>query len=134
MQQNLATTSQPRMRSGASSTTLLAALPDSTSHIHDADTTLSGSDALLLALDRLVCTIAGLPDHELIGNDTDCRALSNFSNFPRALAERRVRQEPVFQAALPGLASACCRLIVCINGDTFAGAWPSDQSLVNLVS
>lgn len=90
--------------------------------------------ALLPALDRLVRTIAGLRDHDLIGNDTDCRALSNFSNFLRALAERRVRQEPVFQAALPGLASACGRLIVCINGDTFAGAWPSDQSLVNLVS
>lgn len=90
--------------------------------------------ALLPALDRLVRTIAGLPDHELVGGDANCRALSNFSNFLRALAERRVRREPVFQAALPALEPACCRLIACISGDSFAAAWPSGQSLVNLVS
>ncbi len=47
-QQNPVTTSRPRMRSGASSTTLLAALPDSTSHSHDAEAGLSNTDALLL--------------------------------------------------------------------------------------
>ena len=90
--------------------------------------------ALLPALDRLVRVIAGLSARELLGVEEDCRPLANFSNFLRALAERRVRQEPVFQTALPMLASAACTLIACINREAFAYAWPSEQSLANLIS
>ena len=90
--------------------------------------------ALLPALDRLVKVIAGLSARELLGVEQDCRPLANFSNFLRALAERRVRQEPVFQAALPLLASAACTLIACINSEAFAYAWPSEHALPNLMS
>lgn len=90
--------------------------------------------ALLPALDRLIGVIAGLPDGDLIGVDEDCRALSNFANFLRTVAEGRLRQTPVFQAGLPMLESAACRLAGCINGERFALAWPDSQSLSNLVS
>jgi hypothetical protein len=46
--QALTTTSQPRLRSDAGSTTLLAIQPDSVNQSLDADNALSGSDALLL--------------------------------------------------------------------------------------
>jgi hypothetical protein len=73
--------------------------------------------ALLPALDRLINVIAGLPDGDLIGVDEDCRALSNFSNFLRTVVEGRLRQAPVFQAGLPMLESAACRLMDCVYGD-----------------
>jgi ankyrin repeat protein len=90
--------------------------------------------ALLPALDRLVKVIAGLSARELLGVEQDCRPLANFSNFLRALVERRVRQELALQTALPKLASAAYTLIDCVNGEAFGYAWPSGQSLSNLIS
>ncbi len=96
---------------------------------------LAAHDPLLLpALEQLVKAISGLPESELIGTDSDCRPLANFSNFLRELAEHEVNHKQVFQAALSMLDPACKKLIDCINSDAFKDAYPDSQALSNLIS
>ena len=96
---------------------------------------LAANDPLLLpVLNLIVKTIGMLPEQDLLGIEGDCRPLSNFSNFLRTLAGHEDRQQLEFQAALSMLDPVCAHLLSCVNGQAFEDAWPSSQSLSNLIS
>jgi ankyrin repeat protein len=90
--------------------------------------------SLLPALACLVGAIGRIPHKELIGSYSDCRSVSNFSNFIRTLCEYRNGKDLVFDQALPTLTATCEHLISYVNDDLFVRSHPSQQALTNLIS